>query len=867
MGNIAVFVSATATSSNDFDFRKVPSILFHSLAGVVTALCRLLFAIMPSSPPIIMTWAAIATYGMESAPYYLLVFLGIGYFLFVLPTRSSFRVVGKGRSKSLHPDMDELDELVMGRFESAVHSVSFVMLPVFFKYSIHHTHLVSSNDDIADILLLTSLPVLLIASLSTRGSLWWIGFTSNTISAIRKSLTTLAVLIIVGCLEVRVIFHSFSQYIKVSPPWDLVTVTSGIYLVTLIVLNHFAGVWEPVGMIYILTLLGGAAIACFCIALGVPVYMTPFGCAGSFFCARFYYYRRLQDYCSFVGTAALVIFWFIIRTFMFLDFEFDPLPMSLKHVCLVLMAVVLTSLLIPGMISVNKVELINGAILCLHATGMNVLELQLHCQFEGIYPIYLVIFTSTVGLYLAHYLFREGKVTRWTAWLMGSLYAGKLGLVLHPTPLALPCSLLLVFAISPIYVGVAVLKPKQAGQEKPLTRNAGMGFLVLVAAALFVTRHSVLSTLIKITIHHSPPESFLLGIVCILWTVACFGLFAYHFPQSAKLRRTFAVILCTGTTLVFIQPDMESLRAYSIIYTDSVVTRSGQTWPSWCLFGSVVAGLVLVGGSSSDHVSGGLQALLAAIGGFLAGLYLDGTFLPYSASLYSVSGLACSLAAQFVTLIPRAKAHGSWYVQAVFTAFVGLLPVAVMLQPSLLTSVAAFERAEALEEHRVGLVGLYVVLSVLIALTVKLHLQEPEAASSSSRPKPEGSLRLRAVAASSARGEWDWLPAAGNLATLLAYGLALTVSQVYLKSPDEIVVCLAPLLLLLSQDTGFFSALTDRQRYFPLVAASVVCLAGSALFRLLLREPLERHHWLPRSLGPHPEAGQPPARPRTQAAA
>jgi hypothetical protein len=799
-----------------------------------------------------MTWAAVATYGMESAPFFLLVFLGIGYYLFVLPTRSSFRVLGKGRSKSLLPEMDELDELVMGRFESAVHTVSFIMLPVFFKYAIHHTHLISSKDDVADLLLLSSLPLLTIASLSTRGSLWWLGFSSSYIGGIRKIIITLTVLVIVGSLEVRVIFHSLAQYIKVSPPWDIVAVTTGTYLFTFIVLAHYGGFLESSGMTFILTLVGGAVIACFCIALGVPLYMTPFGCAGAFFCARFYYYKRLQDYCSFVGTAALVIFWFIIRTFMFLDFEFDPLPMSLKHVCLVLMAVVLTSLLIPGLVSVNKVGWINGAVLCVHAAGINIMELQLHCQFEGIYPIYMVLFTSAVGLYLANYLFYEGKITTWTAWLMGALYAGKLGLVLHPTPFTLPASIILVLAISPIYVGMSMLRPK-LGQEKKLSKNVGMGLLVGVGAALFVTRHSVITTVVKMTIHQSPPESFLLGIICIIWTITCSGLFAYHFPQSSKLRRTFAVVLCVGATLMFIQPNMEFVRRYSPIRTFPIEMRSENTWPSWCLFGSVVSGLFLVGNSKSSQVSWGAQMFFSATGGFLAGLYFDGTFLPYSVSLYSISGLACCLAAQFVAFVPTVKTSGSLYVQVVFTLFMGLLPVALMLQPALLRSVPAHERADAIQDHRVGLLGLYVVLSVVMAMTVKLQVQEPEEPVST-RPRVE-TVRSRAVVASSGRGAWDWLPAAGNLATVVAYGLALTVSQWYMKAAEEVVVGVAPLLLLLSQDSGLFSSLTDRQRYFPLVAASVACLAGSALFRLVLREQLERHHWLPRSHTPFPEAG------------
>jgi hypothetical protein len=80
-----------------------------------------------------MTWTAVAVNGMNAAPYWLLAFLTAGFLLFVLPLRSSFRVLARGRNPKLHTEVSELDELVMGRYETAVHSVAYVVLPAFFK--------------------------------------------------------------------------------------------------------------------------------------------------------------------------------------------------------------------------------------------------------------------------------------------------------------------------------------------------------------------------------------------------------------------------------------------------------------------------------------------------------------------------------------------------------------------------------------------------------------------------------------------------------------------------------------------------------------------------------------------------------------
>eukprot|EP00284_Hemiselmis_tepida_P013057 CAMPEP_0174918022 /NCGR_PEP_ID=MMETSP1355-20121228/2845_1 /TAXON_ID=464990 /ORGANISM="Hemiselmis tepida, Strain CCMP443" /LENGTH=572 /DNA_ID=CAMNT_0016163179 /DNA_START=43 /DNA_END=1758 /DNA_ORIENTATION=+ len=399
---------------------------------------RLLFALMPATPPVLMTWATVAMAGAGACHYYLLAYLSAGFYLYVLPVRSSFRVVARGRSKKVGPAADELDELIMGRFESTAHAMCFVILPALIKTAVHHGHMYSTRDDLADVVLTHALPPLVIVALADRGSLWWMGIELKYYRVFRTACGAALVLAVAGAIEIRVVFHAFRQYIRVPYPYDYVAVTAGVYGLALMVLAHFSGVLESRGMWVPLTALGATAALGVQMALGMPFYMLPFGCAGAYFCVQFYYKRKLWDYVSFCGTAALVICWFIAKSFMFLDFEFDPLPMSIRHVCLVLMAVVLASLLLPGLVATSRRPGLVGGLLALHAAGMCVLELQLHCQFKGIYPPYLVALTTLVGLFLTSHLFALGKTSGATAWLMGCLYASKLGLLLHPAPLALP---------------------------------------------------------------------------------------------------------------------------------------------------------------------------------------------------------------------------------------------------------------------------------------------------------------------------------------------------------------------------------------------------------------------------------------------
>jgi len=818
---------------------------------------RMLFALLPATSPVIITWALVAVNGMEVAPYYLLFLMSATYYLYVLPSRSSFRMPAKGKPKAITSEMDELDELVMGRYETAVHTIAYCLLPVLFKLSIHHRHLFTSRDDVADCLLLSSLPMLLVLSMSHKGSMWWLGLQSGALGSFRKTMIGVLGLVLVGCLELRVVMHTFSMYIKLMPPYNYIVVTTAMYLLALIVLAHFAGYLESDRAMWVLALIAVAASSCVCIALGMPYYMVPFGAAGAVFWVRFYYYRKLNDYLSFVGTSSLAIFWFIIRTFMFLDFEFDPLPMSLQHVSCVLMAVVLSSLLIPGLLVVNKNQIINGAIMCIHAAGMTLLELQLHCQFKGIYPSYIVLFSSAVGIWLAHFLFKEGRLESRTAWLLGAIYLGKAGLVFHPTPYALPSSLALSLSITPIYNGILFnARPEAPVRPGSMSKQMAVVHMGSVAAALFLTRHTVIKTLVQGGFHRAPPDSLLLGSALLLFPVACSGLAVFHFPTSSRLRRVFAVALSLGAALMMVQPEMSGLREVlsgAADDGDEGGMYRERGWAPWCLLTAALCALSLTSNTARNNWM--LKACVAGIGGAAVGMYFNGAYLPASTPLLIVTALASGLTGVLVVFVPTSSTAanvpggGGLYMQIVFTALVGLLPVAWMLQPAMLKSVRAGVRQEALGMHRVGLLGMYAALCTVLALFIKLRVSSLDAAGPA-KPRP-GTPSKKVVARTGE--ESDWLPAIGNVATVVAFGCAVTINISYLGGSESSIFVLAPILLLLSQDNGLFRKLTDEHRYFPLVLVSVGFLILSAVFPLLLRDPLQRHHLIPRSTGPRPE--------------
>jgi len=195
-----------------------------------------------------------------------------------------------------------------------------------------------------------------------------------------------------------------------------------------------------------------------------------------------------------------------------------------------------------------------------------------------------------------------------------------------------------------------------------------------------------------------------------------------------------------------------------------------RAWPEWCLVGACAAGAALLLLASAparqkQTASPVLRALLAASAGGGAGLYFAGALLPPAPALAAASGGACALATLVAAWVPSAAAArgDGASVQGCFAVLVGLLPVVFALQPAGLSHVPAQDRAEALTQHRVGLLGLYAALLTALAVFIKLRLA---GASGGGAAQPGagrgGGGRTGRGAAARGGGDLDWLAAIGN---------------------------------------------------------------------------------------------------------
>ena len=192
--------------------------------SIVLTLERLLFASVPFAAASLFTWATVSAVGMSNAAYYLMAFNCIFYWLYSIPRISSF--ASKNDAKYHGGEVPD-DNLILGPLESCFHTLTLLFFPLVFHIASHYSVIFSSAAAIADLFLLFFIPFLFQLYASTRGALWWITKNPNQLHSIRVVNGAVALVVVVICLEFRVVFHSFGRYIHVPAPLSylLVTVT------------------------------------------------------------------------------------------------------------------------------------------------------------------------------------------------------------------------------------------------------------------------------------------------------------------------------------------------------------------------------------------------------------------------------------------------------------------------------------------------------------------------------------------------------------------------------------------------------------------------------------------------------------------
>ncbi|MCI02665.1 no exine formation protein, partial [Trifolium medium] len=237
--------------------------------------------------------------------------------------------------------------------------------------------------------------------------------------------------------------------------------------------------------------------------------------------------------------------------------------------------------------------------------------------------------------------------------------------------------------------------------------------------------------------------------------------------------------------------------------------------------------------------------------GVALGIYISAEYFVWAVVLDVLIVVTMVCASVFVVFTHMPSASSTKLLPWVFALLVALFPVTYLLEGQLrikniledseignlgeeekkLTTLLAIEGA------RTSLLGLYAAIFMLIALEIKYkltsimrekvlessgnrHSHSGQSVSASSLPRARfmqhrrsstvPSFTIKRMAADGA-----WMPSVGNVATILCFAICLVLNVYLTGGSNRSIFFLAPILLLLNQDSDFIAGFGDKHRYFP----------------------------------------------------
>ncbi|KAJ6712905.1 NO EXINE FORMATION 1 [Salix purpurea] len=841
---------------------------------IVLALERLLFACVPFVASSIFTWATISAVGMQNAAYYLMVFNCVFYWMFAIPRVSSFR---SKQEVKYHGGEVPDDNFILSPLECCLHTLNLLFFPLVFHVASHYSVIFSSAASVCDLLLLFFIPFLFQLYASTRGALWWVTKNVNQLHSIRVVNGAVALIVVVVCLEVRVVFHSFGRYIQVPPPLNylLVTVTmlggaAGAGVSALGMNSDAFSYWAFTALTVTVSSVGA-------IVVGFPVLFLPLPAIAGFEFARFVTKKTLSSYFSFVVLGSLIVTLFVLHNFW--DLNIWMAGMSLKSFCKLIIAHVVLAMSVPGLALLPpklhflaEICLISHALLLCHIENrfFNYPGYYYHGIEEDVmYPSYMVILTTFVGLALVRRLSVDRRIGPKTVWILTCLYSSKLPMLFISSKPVVWVTAVLLLAVTPPML-LYKEKSRTGSKMKPWKGYVHGGVVVL---SIWLFRETIFEAL-QWWNGRAPSDGLLLGFCIAMTGLACVPIVALHFSHVLLAKRCLVLVVATGLLFILMQPPIP----LAWTYRSDIISAARQssddisiygflaskpTWPSWLLIVAILLTLAAVTSIIPIKYVVELRTFFSIAIGIALGVYISAEYFLQAVVLHALIVVTMVCASVFVVFTHFPSASSTKLLPWVFALLVALFPVTYLLEGQLrFKSILGDEVGNladedrklstllAVEGARTSLLGLYAAIFMLIALEIKFELaslmrekslERGGIRHSQSNQSTNFALRMRSMQQRHASAvptftikrmaaEGAWMPAVGNVAAIMCFAICLILNVNLAGGSNQAIFFLAPILLLLNQDSDFVAGFGDKQRYFPVTMAISAYLVLTALY-------------------------------------
>lgn len=478
------------------------------------------------------------------------------------------------------------------------------------------------------------------------------------------------------------------------------------------------------------------------------------------------------------------------------------------------------------------------------------------------YPSYMVIMTSLVGLAVVKRLSVDYRVWPKAVWILTCLYSSKLAMLFITTKSVVWVSALLLLAVSPpllLYRG----KSRTASKMKPWQ---GYAHASVVALSVWFCRETIFEAL-QWWNGRPPSDGLLLGFCIVLTGLACMPIVALHFSHVLSAKRCLVLVMATGLLFILMQPPI----SLSWTYHSDVIkaarksaddisiygfVASKPTWPSWLLIAAILLTLAAVTSIIPIKYIVELRASYSISLGIALGIYISAEYFLQAAILHALIVVTMVCTSVFVVFTHLPSASSTKLLPWVFALLVALFPVTYLLEGQLrIKSISGDDLEEdnglanllAVEGARTSLLGLYAAIFMLIALEIKFELAslvretklERIGDRNGGHPYPKMRLMQQRRASNLATftikrmtAEGAWMPAVGNVATIMCFAICLILNVNLMGGSNHAIFFLAPILLLLNQDSDFVAGFGDKQRYFPISVVIFLYFVLTALYSI-----------------------------------
>lgn len=611
------------------------------------------------------------------------------------------------------------------------------------------------------------------------------------------------------------------------------------------------------------------------VVVGFPILFLPLPALSGFYLARFFTKKSLPSYFAFVGLGTLMVTWFVLHNYW--DLSIWVGGMSLKSFCKLAIANVFLAMAVPGLALLpSRLHILTEFGLIGHAMLLCFIENRFYSYSsiyyygfdeDVMYPSYMVMMTTFVGLALVRRLFVDHRIGLKSVWLLTCLYTSKLSMLFILSKSVTWVSAILLLAVSP---PLLLYKDKSKTVSKMKTWQ-GYAHAGVVALSVWFCRETIFEAL-QWWNGRPPSDGLLLGFCVVLTGLACIPIVALHFAHVLSARRCLVLVVASGLLFILLQPPIPLTWTY---HSDLIKAArqsaddisiygfmaSKPTWPSWLLIVAILLTLAAATSIIPIKYMVELRTLYSISMGISLGMYISAEYFLQATVLHVLIVVTMVCTSVFVVFTHFPSASSTKLLPWVFALLVALFPVTYLLEGQVRITSALGDLAEedskvtallAVEGARTSLLGLYAAIFMLIALEIKFELaslmreksferigfrrnQSGQSSSTAFPPKLRFMQQRRASTVPTftikrMAAEGAWMPAVGNVATVMCFGICLILNVNLTGGSNRAIFFLAPILLLLNQDSDFVAGFGDKQRYFPVTIVISAYLVLTALY-------------------------------------